>query len=106
MPITLDELRRALGREPGHGVAHPGVREMHADLMRAAGEQAHFEQTEVLRLFDDLHFSKGTHPTLTDTDPPLAGTAYIFVQWLADVEPLLGGRALHHGGVDLLDLAV
>src|SRR3954465_15338688 len=60
----------------------PGVGEVHANLVGAAGEKTHFELADIPAPLGDLHLGNRAHTAFAHADAALAGAAYIFVQRL------------------------
>ena len=80
------------------------ARKMHTDLMRAAGSDSHFEQTEAADLLDGAVFGEGRAAGFK-TGGHARAPHGIARDGPAD-DPLRGRRvAMHEGQIDLLHLA-
>ena len=84
----------------------PGMREMHADLVRASGHEAQLEDAQAVRAAEHLDPRDRFHAAFLHRDPPLAFRVDILVERILDVEMLAGRHAFDDRDVDFLDLAV
>jgi hypothetical protein len=81
-----------------------GVRQVHADLVRAAGKQPYFQETELRRAFQGLHLGGGGHAACLHAHAALALRIDILMERVAQRPAVHLARGERQ--VDLLDLAV
>src|SRR5438105_11376553 len=68
------------------------VREVHPDLVRAAGEEPHLEHAEIAAAPTHPDLRAGGHAAFAHADPALAARGYIFVQRVGELERSVGRR--------------
>src|SRR5689334_17696576 len=80
----------------------PGMRKVHADLVRAARQQPYLEDAEIGAALTHPHLRARREAPFAHADPALAACRDIFVQRVRDLEGGLGRQAFDDRRIDLL----